>query len=486
MIRGFYLFFACCRVWALGLTALASFSPSVLHADSKAAIPLPSEKRWAGDLDGMQAHHQVRFLVVYNEMFYFLDGATQRGSTYELAKMFENQLNKQFKKKTIKIRAIFIPVARDELIPALLEGRGDIAAANLTITPERLKQVDFSDPFLSDVSEILVTGKLGPDIRTLDDLAGKSIHVRFSSSYYESLLRLNKRFLKEGKAPVKLIAADPLLEDSDLLEMANAGILPLLIVDKHKALFWGEIFPNIKVHEDIAVADGGSIAWAMRKNSPQLKKAINAFVKTHKKGTLHGNILFKRYLQNNKWVRNNLSDQELQKLNKVLDLFRKYGDKYDFDWLMVAALGYQESGLDQKKRSPSGAIGIMQLLPSTAKDPNVDIPNIKDLENNIHAGAKYLRFLYDRYFADEPMDELNKMLFSFAAYNAGPAKVRKLRAHAEKMGLDRNLWFRNVEVSAAKIIGRETVQYVANIYKYYTAYRLVMDDWARKQKVKKG
>jgi membrane-bound lytic murein transglycosylase MltF len=185
-------------------------------------------------------------------------------------------------------------------------------------------------------------------------------------------------------------------------------------------------------------------------------------------------------------VRNNLSDQELQKLNKVLDLFRKYGDKYDFDWLMVAALGYQESGLDQKKRSPSGAIGIMQLLPSTAKDPNVDIPNIKDLENNIHAGAKYLRFLYDRYFADEPMDELNKMLFSFAAYNAGPAKVRKLRAHAEKMGLDRNLWFRNVEVSAAKIIGRETVQYVANIYKYYTAYRLVMDDWARKQKVKKG
>ena len=143
---------------------------------------------------------------------------------------------------------------------------------------------------------------------------------------------------------------------------------------------------------------------------------------------------------------------------------------------MLAALGYQESQLNQNLKSDAGAVGVMQILPSTAKDKNVGIPNISELDPNIHAGTKYLRFMTDYYFAEDPgLDRFNRTLFAFASYNAGPARVAKLREEAAQMGLDPNKWFRNVEVVAAKRIGRETVQYVSNIFKYYVAYKLLED-----------
>jgi membrane-bound lytic murein transglycosylase MltF len=195
-------------------------------------------------------------------------------------------------------------------------------------------------------------------------------------------------------------------------------------------------------------------------------------------------VVTKRYLQDTKWVKNALFEEEFQRFKDAVEFFKKYSDKYDFDWLMVAALAYQESRIDQSLRSPAGAVGVMQMLPATAKDPNVNIPNIDELEHNIHAGIKYLRFIRDRYFEKEPINEANKMLFTFASYNAGPARVAKLRLEAEKKGLDPNVWFRNVEIVAAKRIGRETVQYVSNIYKYYTAYRLIMDKMQLKKEAK--
>jgi len=273
------------------------------------------------------------------------------------------------------------------------------------------------------------------------------------------------------------------LEDEDLLEMMNAGLIPRIVIDSHKGEFWKQIFTDLTLHPDIKVRTGGQIAWAIRKNSPEFKKVINGFVRLHKKGTLMGNILFKRYLQDTKWVRNALSEEELRKFNEAIEFFSKYAEMYDFDWLMIAALAYQESRIDQSKRSPAGAIGVMQLLPGTASDKNVNITDIHEIENNIHAGVKYLRFIVDQYYENEPMDRLNKTLFAFASYNAGPAKVARLRREARKMGLDPNIWFRNAEVVAAKRIGRETVQYVSNIYKYYVAYRLIIDKLAIKQEV---
>jgi membrane-bound lytic murein transglycosylase MltF len=446
---------------------------------------LKLDQKWVGDFDGMAERHLIRALVPYSKTFYFIDQATQRGLTYEGLKLFETYVNKRLKKKTLKIRLVVVPTKRDRLLPALAEGLGDIAAGNLTITAERKKLVDFSAPVLTGVDEILVTGPAAPPVKSLDDLPDKEIHVRKSSSYYESLKRLNEDFKKEGKKQMKLVLADEHMEDEDLLEMMNAGLISMIVIDSHKGKFWSQIFKDLTLHPNIKLRTGGQIAWAIRKNSPKLKEVIDVFMKTHRKGSMMGNILFKRYLQNTKWVRNPLKDEDRKRFEATLELFKKYSSQYDFNWLMIAALAYQESRIDQSMRSPAGAIGVMQVLKSTAGDKNVNIPAIEELENNIHAGIKYLRFIIERYFKNEPMDKLNKMLFSFASYNAGPAKIAKLRKEARQTGLDPNVWFRNVEIIAAKRIGRETVQYVGNIYKYYTAYRLSVDMDNKKEEVKK-
>jgi len=414
---------------------LLSIIPASVTADKKnpqQGIPL-QYKKMLGDFDEMVQHRRIRALVAYSKTFYFLDRGRQYGLSYEALKAFEKFVNKKLKTKTLKFHVVFIPVSRDELIPSLLNGLGDIAVANLTITAQRQKQVDFSDPFLTGVKELIVTGPSASPIKSIDDLAGKNIHVRRSSSYYESLIQLNGSFKKAGKSRMKLVLADETFEDEDLLEMVNGGLISMIAVDSHKAQFWKQIFHNITVHQDINVRAGGEIAWAFRKNSPKLAAVVNEFVKGHKEGTKLGNILFKRYLQNTKYVTNALSEKELKKYKSMEQLFKKYAGKYGFDYLMIGALAYQESGLDQTKRSASGAVGVMQMLPATAKDPNINIPDIEKLENNIHAGTKYLRFIIDRYFKDEPMDDVNKMLFAFASYNAGPAKINELRKKAGRV-----------------------------------------------------
>jgi membrane-bound lytic murein transglycosylase MltF len=441
-------------------------------------------EKWKGDFDGMVERRRIRVLVAHSKLFFFFDKARIRGVSYDAFREFEAYINKKLKTGTRKVRMVYLPVPRDELLLWLAEGRGDIAAANLTITDERRKSVDFSRPGFKNVSEILVSGPGAPEVKNLDELSGKEIHVRPSSSYYEHLLRLNKTLKKEGKPPVKIIAASEYMEDSDLLEMVNAGLISMIVVDDHKAKFWAQIFDKIKLHPDIAINSGGNIGWAIRKGSPKLKKIVDEFVRKNQKGTLLGNILFKRYLEDNQWARNALSPEEQEKFQALADLFEKYSNQYDFDFLMIAALAYQESRLDNNRRSHVGAIGIMQVLPSTAADKNVDIPDIEELENNIHAGIKYLRFLRDRYFSDPAIDALNQNLLAFAAYNAGPAKIQRMRNETRKAGLDPNVWFGNVDIVVAKKIGRETVQYVSNIYKYYIAYRLTHDKSLAMQKHK--
>ena len=426
-------------------------------------------KQERGDFDAMVERRVIRFLIPFGRTFFYLDGASKRGLSYEAAMRFEKYVNKRLKKKHLKVHVVVIPTERDKLFKELAAGYGDVAIGNLTITEKRNELVDFSDPFMKNVEEVVVTRKDVADIDNIMELSGKEIFVRKSSSYHENLLKLNETLAALGKKPVKLTLADENLEDEDLLEMLDAGAVPMLIVDKHKADFWVDILSNIKVHS-AAVHSGGQIAWAFRKNSPQLAKIINEFAKENKKGTLHGNIVFKRYLKSTKYIKHPSDGANQKRLQEIVQFFKTYGKQYGFPYLLVTALAYQESRLDQNAKSHVGAVGVMQMLPSTAKDKNVNIPNIHDVEANIHAGCKYLRFMADRYFSDPEIEKLNRVLFTFAAYNAGPAKVARLRREAKEMGLDPNVWFQNVEVVAAKRIGRETVQYVSNIFKYYIIY----------------
>jgi membrane-bound lytic murein transglycosylase MltF len=430
-------------------------------------------QKWTGDFEQMVQRRAIRFLIPYSKTFYFFDKATQRGATYEMGNLFEKTINDQLKTRHLKINVIFIPTSRERLIPALSEGLGDIAAGNLTITDKRTQQVDFCDPFSTGINEILVTGLRHPPVNAISDLSGKEIHVRKSSSYYESLEQANRTLSAADKPAIKIIEANDNLEDEDLLEMVNAGLIPMIVIDSHKGQFWAQILEKIKLHPDIKFRENARIAWAIRKNTPQLKTVINDFVKVNKKGTLMGNTIFNRYLKSTKYVKNNLAGEDRKRFEETIQIFKKYGDIYDFDWLMLAALAYQESTIDQRKRSHAGAIGVMQILPTTASDKNVNISKIDEIEHNIHAGTKYLRFMMDRYFDDPGIDGLNRVLLTFASYNAGPAKVSKLRKEAKAMNLDPNVWFHNVEVVAAKRIGRETVQYVSNIFKYYIAYTFI-------------
>ena len=424
------------------------------------------------DFDGMVERRTLRALVVRSKTFFFFDGAQQRGLSHDMLKAFERHINDKLGTNHLEISVVFLPVTRDQLLPALLAGYGDLAVANLTITPERAAQVDFSVPLYRNISEILVTGPAGAPVGTIDDLSGKTLHTRRSSSYYESLTALNQRFGAAGRAPVTVRTVDEHIEDEELLEMVNAGLISGIPIDSHKAAFWAQVFNAVDVRQDIVFRDGADIAWAHRPNSPKLAGIVDEFLVDNREGSLLGNLLFHRYLKETRYVENSLGSAEVRRFRETAPLFQKYADRYAFDWLLVMSQAYQESRLDQSARSQAGAVGIMQLLPSTAADRNVGIADISILENNIHAGNKYLRFIRDNYFEPEPMGEMDKTLFSFASYNAGPARVAKLRAEADREGLDPNVWFDNVELIAARRIGRETVDYVSNIYKYWIAYQL--------------
>jgi len=191
-------------------------------------------------------------------------------------------------------------------------------------------------------------------------------------------------------------------------------------------------------------------------------------------------VLFQKYLKSTKFVKNAAADAEKRRFLETVQFFKTYSDKYDMDYLLMAAQGFQESQLNQSVKSKVGAVGVMQVMPATGQE--LKVGDVSQLEPNVHAGVKYMRFMIDQYFEKEPMDRMNKALFAFAAYNAGPARIQSLRKEAAKRGLDPNQWFNNVEVVASEKIGRETVTYVANIYKYYVAYKLITEADAERRK----
>ncbi len=454
---------------------------------------LPVPPNWVGDLDGMHERRMIRILVPYSRTFFYVDRGQQMGLEYELGKALGKWLDARLTiaDKHQSWQVIFIPVKRDQLLPDLLAGRGDIATGGLTISEGRQQIVDFAAPLATNIREALITGPGSPKVTRIEDLAGREVMVRASSSYFEHLVSINKGFKQKGLQPIKILPADEWLESEDLLEMVNAGLVQATVVDKYLAEIWKPLFTDIKIHEEFFIHTAGDLAWAIRKGSPKLQAELHAFVQQHKVGTAFGNIVKKRYVGNTARVKNATSESELLKYKNLVKIFQNHGKTYDFDFLMLMAQGYQESQLNQHARSPRGAVGIMQLLPSTAADPAIGIKGIdKDARRNIEAGCKYMRLLADKYLSDEELTPVNRTLMSFAAYNAGPGNLRKFRSLAKKSGKDPNKWFQNVEYAAARIVGQETVTYVSNIYKYYVAYKLVEERNQaiehRKSSTKKG
>lgn len=468
----------------LALAGLLAAMPAVAQktpAPAAAAKPLHPQlnvrvKPWKGDFDAMLQRRMILVLVPYSRSLFYIDKGRERGLTAELARDFERYVNQKYSKQLGKrpLTVYLIPTTRDKLLGNVEEGLGDIAAGNLTATDERRKVVDFVlQEGYPVVKEFVVTGPSAPPLAALDDLAGKTVHVRPSSSYAESLARLNARFASEGKAPVAIRPLPDALEDEDVLEMVNAGLVGIVVVDDWKARTWAQVLPKLKVRSDLVLSESGEVGWAIRKGSPGLDAALRDFHANYvrKVNALEARVA--NFQKRVKQMKNNTASAEMKRFQSTVALFEKYGTRYGFDPLMLAAQGFQESQLQQEAKSAVGAIGVMQVMPATGKDMGVG--DITVIEPNIHAGAKYMDLLMSRYFADAAFDERNRPLFAFAAYNCGPGNIAKMRREAAKRGLDPNKWFNNVELVVSEKIGMETTTYVRNIYKYYAAYRLVTD-----------
>ena len=458
----------------------ATASPAQEAKPDVGASMQAARQLWTGDFDGMVTRRVIRFLVPYSRTHYFVDKGVPRGLVYEAGVKLEHELNLKLKTShATRVHVAFVPTSRDELYQALVDGRGDIVAATVTVTPERAQLVDFTVPTMKGVSDVLVTGPGAAVVHSVDDLIGKTVYVRDRSIQFDGLTALNASLAQQGKRGIDVRVVPTSLEDEDILEMVNAGLIKATVATSPLAAFWAQVLPNLRVHSNIAVREHSDLAWAVRKGSPGLLQVLNPYIAEYGRGTVFGNVLFRKYLKDTRLVRAATSESEMAKYSRLVEIFRRYGDRYGIDYLLMMAQGYQESRLDHSVKSRVGAVGVMQVMPATGKD--LGVGDISQVEPNIHAGVKYVRFMIDRYFADEPIDPLNKGLFAFAAYNCGPGRLRQLRREAGRQGLNPHVWFNNVERVAAERIGRETVQYVSNIYKYYVAYSLAAQELAERE-----
>ncbi len=309
-----------------------------------------------------------------------------------------------------------------------------------------------------------------------EDLAGQQFAVRKSSTYYASLVALNRWLAGGSLAPVKIVFVPEELETESILELVARGQYEFTLADSVLATIASEFFDGIS-QVGIALRQGAELAWATGKGNTDLLAEVDAFLPRYGHRSLLGNVATQRYFQNTDAVSRRLGADGHPALSRYDGFFRKYSERYGFDWRLVAAVAYQESRFDQTASNPSGATGLFQIKPSTARETYIGIAEVageQNAENNVEAGVKYLAWIRSRYFEPlEKMSERNRIRMTLAAYNTGPAALRAARTRAAEMGLDPNRWFRNVESALLEIQKPEPVQYVSEVNKRYISYVLL-------------
>ena len=442
-----------------------------------------------GDLDEMDQRRIVRALVTFNRASFFFDNGRPRGMTYDALVDFEKFLNRKLHSKDTagkeKINIVLIPTTFGKAAADLQNGNGDLIAAYVYITETRKKIFDFV-PLASSMRDVVVAGLDAPPLANLEDLSGKQVYLFKNSVSWENLTELNKKLSAAKKPKINLIAADGNLERDDLVEMAHVGLVQYTVTPSVTAQLWKNVFTDLKIYGDFPVTDKTDAGWAVRKDSPKLRAMLEEFASTHREGTAYFAQLANTYLKSGRFIKNNENAESVKRFNQMKGLFRKYASEYQFPWMLIAAEAYQESGLNQEAKSPVGAIGVMQVMPATAASSPVNIPDVTKVDPNIHAGVKLLKFIRDDYFKNDAMDPLNKTLMTLAAYNAGPGRIKQCRQLAAEVGLNPNVWFKNVEYAVAKKVGAETVGYVSNIYKYYLGWKLMTEREAARTQLKQA
>lgn len=430
-------------------------------------------KVMTGDFDGrMLEVRALRVAVPYSKTFFYNDAGNEIGVLPIVLRDLSAWLNAQYSSpaKKIPFEVIAYPMRLSQMIPTVVEGRADIAMGGLQINSADLKKVDFVEPMRFPAKELLVTGPSSPEISDMLELSGQVIYVKSQMRNHKGIIKLNETLKASKKPLVKIMELPENLDDEGALEMVNAGLIPNTVTYDWMASMWSTALPKIKPHSNIIFNDDVQMGWAIRKDNPELKQVLQKFIDFE---TKHSRVLFGEwevYANHVSKLTDARDPVSRKRYQEAIRYFQSYGAQYNFDPLMLAALGYQESRLNQSARNPSGAIGVMQLLPSTGKLMNVG--DITSLESNIHAGSKYLDYLMAQGSLGQDLSPENRDLFAFASYNAGPHNIAKARQLAIKKGLNPNIWLDNVEIAVAQLVGIQTTDYVRNIYRYYIAYRL--------------
>jgi membrane-bound lytic murein transglycosylase MltF len=461
-----------CCVQLLGLFFFVL--PVVAEEGANPSIML-EEKQWVGDFDQLKKKGAIRVLVPVSNPGFLVDGFRKYGYIPVTINTFQSYLNANEVADTF-VRAIVIPASRSTILDRLVAGHGDLAVANLTITEERLKKVDFAAPIATGVQEIIVAAPNSPVLHTLQDLSGKTIFTRSFSSYHEHLLRLNKQFAAEGLAPVHIETVADELEDDNLLAIVGEGLIPYMVLDQRKLELWQDVYNNVVPYPNLAIDTNGEIAWVLRKNSPQLLKIVSDFSLHHQNAPIDLTAL-RESTKKDVLHFNNLTEENIQRFVQLYPVFVKSGTKYGINPLLLAALAFEQSGFSEEKVGNNGELGIMQLAPFIEREVDVE-PTEEDaqaLELHITAAAKYLASLRENNFMDLADDPKNQMIFVLAAYLNGPEKINEMRWITGKMGKNGNKWFNEVNVTVSRLVGRESVRAVRAIALYLVTYRMAIE-----------
>ena len=449
----------------------------ILGCDSKKEInkELLTSHLQKQEFDGLERiikDRYIRILTTRNSFDFYIYQGKNKGIQYEMTKEFIKYLNNKYaKNKSLpKIQFEMIPVENDQLIPMLVAGKGDIIAAGLSVTQERVKEVQFSKPY-KFVDEVIITRKSIGDI----PFSTKTFFVRESSSYWEALSKYNRSV--EVRENVNLLPASEDLHTENIIELISLGKFDYTLVDSYIADMALKTYKDLHIHKSRAFGRNVPVAWSVRKNNRLLLKELNTFMDKVKEGSLLGNIFSNKYFSDMNKIASHEFNLKTSTLSKFDIQLKKYSTMYNLDWKLMAALCYQESRFNPNIVNKWGAIGLFQIKQATVNESYIKIPKItgaKYVENNIHAGIKYFNWIKSRYFDPNlEMTEATRLRMSLAAYNAGPATVLKAMKLAKKMKLNPNVWFRQVELAMLKMKKVEPVNYVSEINKRYISYHLL-------------
>jgi membrane-bound lytic murein transglycosylase MltF len=461
-----------------GATVLPS--PTVDELEATAEDPLGDHvgDRYPASLASVLDKRFLRVLTSRNAFDYFIHQGQRGGYQYEMVEAFTRFLNRRHLegRGELPIQFELIPVDDDQLIPMLSEGAADLIAARLTITAARAERVRFSRPYRS-VNELVVTHDETPPIDSAEGLSGRVVAVRKSSSYHESLVRLNREITSAGREPLQVELVDDALETERILELVAARRFPYTVADSMVAELAVEMRPRLRIVDGVTLRTQGELAWATGFEASDLLAEMNAFLASYEQGSLLGNMAARKYFEAESKLAARLDEERDATLSEFDDLFKRHAERFGLHWLLVAAMAHQESRFDPMARNRSGAVGLLQIKPSTAREPYVAIPEVEGTEHaseNVEAGLKYLIWIKQRYFDSvAEMREKDRLRMALAAYNAGPRTVMRARNRARKLGHDPNRWFRNVELALLDMRKVEPVKYVSEINQRYLAYLLL-------------